>query len=178
MNETLPIKSLRREIAASSELRLRLAEPADGEAMFRIIQEDPEIQAYISWTAEVKSVKDVERKIEEFQQKREIAYTLLEDQNVIGYVGLRANPQGPEDEYEIAYFCARASRGQGHVSNAVASLMTAITESTPVSAFTLYINEVNSASQAVAARLGFARTDELREDKALNRSERRYEKLI
>jgi RimJ/RimL family protein N-acetyltransferase len=55
--------------------------------------------------------------------------------------------------------------------------MFALWENHDARSFSLYINDANAASIAVAASLGFERTDETRREEKLDSWERRYERI-
>lgn len=168
--------SLDPELQISDKLKLRLLVPEDSEAMFRIMQADPNIHSYITWAAGKETEEDVRGAIEGFQRHREPRYALLEDEKIIGYIGLFRSPD-IEDEYEFGYFCDPSRRGNGFMSAATTELMRVATDHLGAKSFSLYIQDQNKESRAVALRLGFTHTNVLREDEILQRMERRYEKL-
>jgi RimJ/RimL family protein N-acetyltransferase len=174
MGETVEARQLGPEIQVDNELKLRLLEPDDSQRIFEILQSGPEIQKYITWTVGLKSADEIRRAIDTFQQNGDVRYALLEDQEIVGYVGLAETKIGRAGDYEMGYFCDPSKRGQAFIPRAVDSLMTAAESILPVKTFALYIHDGNASSQAVAKKLGFRRTEEMKEDKILGLTERRY----
>lgn len=175
MTETLQPPSLEPDIRINDRLTARLLVPDDSQSMFEIMQADPNIHTYITWAAGLSDAEDVRKAIEVFQQNGESRYALVEEGQTIGYVGLFQSPT-IEDEYEFGYFCAPDRRGRGIVATATSVLMTEAKKRLGAKSFSLYIQDSNLGSQAVASKLGFGRTEELREDTVLRRMERRYER--
>ncbi len=175
MSEALAPSPLPPEIEVNDVLSLRLLEPDDSEDVFRILQDAPEIQSYVTWTASIKVTEDVRAKIEEFQEKGDRRYALLEGQQVIGYGALYNSWINIENEYEIGYFCAPEKRGRGYTKATAIRLMEVAREILGAQSFALYIDDGNSPSKTLAASLGFVPTEEFKEDPVLNCLERRYE---
>ena len=129
----------------------------------------------MTWTAGIQNPDDVASAIERFQEDGELRYALLEGDELIGYVGIFPYEEGV---YGLGYFCDPIYRGAGRVTNAAGRLMEAAEENLPVDSFALYIADENSASRAVAAKLGFSPTDIVVKDDVLDCMERRYEKVV
>lgn len=151
-------------------------EHADG--LLQILEASPRIQAYITWTAAIETADDIRRTIDErFPQKGEAPYVLLRGSDVIGYTGLR-DSEHRASEYEVGYFIAADERGRGYVPAAVNALMSAAENQLEARCFALYIEDRNLPSLAVASKLGFVATAELREDTDLGCIERRHERIV
>jgi RimJ/RimL family protein N-acetyltransferase len=166
------------EILTGKGLVLRLLELGDAEAILAMLQDDPSIQQdYIDWVAGVENVKMVRGRIEAFQDKAEPRYAITRESEVMGYIGILCK-DSERNEYDIGYFCKAAERGRGHVSDAVSALMGQAEQSLHAKTFTLYINDTNIASQAVARKLGFRQTDEIVDNEVLGCIERRWEREV
>lgn len=177
VDEALSPRLLEPEIQVNTDLTLQFMRREHIDDLWGILRAAPEIHSYITWTAGVKTPDDIGRAIDErFPQKEEAPYVLKDSRAAIGYVGMRSSPS-IEHEYEFGYFLAPHVRGRGYVPAATSSLMAAARDTLGAGSFALYIEDANTASQSVAAKLGFTATDELREDLALGCFERRYERV-
>jgi RimJ/RimL family protein N-acetyltransferase len=156
-------------------LSARLMQIEHAEAMFCAMQDSPAIRSYITWTAGLAGVEDVQLAIETFRANGELRYA-VEDPQFAGYLGAVASPDR-DHEYEIGYCVVAQKRGRGYAKLAASGLMFALWENHDARSFSLYINDANAASIAVAASLGFERTDETRREEKLDSWERRYERI-
>lgn len=167
-------------IAGTHGVVLRRLQVEDAGRIFEILQSEPDISKYyVTWTAGVSSKQDVEDRINNFVESHAARYGIFFQGNLVGYIGIwKVESNVHEDEYDIGYFCDPKYRGQGIVSRASSALIAAATEHLKVSSFALYIADRNQASQAVAKKLGFSRTEETAVDEILQIEERRYERIL
>ena len=178
MAETLEARSLAPQIPVNYGMALHAMDYEHADGLMQILEASPRIQAYITWTAGIETVDDIRRAIDErFPQKGEAPYVLLRGADVIGYTGLR-DSKHRAGEYEIGYFIAADERGRGHIPAAVSALMSAAENQLEARGFALYVEDRNLPSLAVASKLGFVATGELREDTALGSIERRHERIV
>lgn len=169
-----------REIQVGDDVSLRILQPKDARRIFEVLQTDPDIQQYyVTWTAGAKSQQEIAGRIQAFNASRSLRYGIFAEGTLVGYIGTwQATGRKHEAEYDIGYFCDPSYRGQGIVPRATEALMTAARERLDAQAFVLFIADRNQPSQAVAAKLGFQRTDETALDEILGIEERRWEKVV
>lgn len=172
-----------REILTEQGFKLRFLRPEDAEGIYEIFQADPMIQSYVTWTAGLENAEDVRRAIEEFQSKQSLRYAITDEDSVVGYIGIWKDRgyftgKPAEGEYGFGYFVDPAERGRGIVTSAAKALTAEAERVFPIEIYSLYIEDGNLASQAVARKLGFGRTDTVVEEPKLHCLERRWEKTI
>ncbi len=174
------IDTIPKVIAATHGVVLRRLQPEDADRIHEILQSDLDIsKCYVTWTAGARSKEDIKLRINGFIKSSAARYGIFLEGKLIGYIGAwKVANNSHKDEYDIGYFCDPEFRGQGIVTNATNTLMAAATQNVKVSSFALYIADKNQASQAVAIKLGFSRTDETIFDDILKIEERRYERIL
>lgn len=174
------LDTLPKVIAGTYGLVLRRLQIEDAGRVFEILRSDSDISKYyVTWTAGIKTEKDVEERISKFVKSNAARYGIFLEGNLVGYIGIwKVEDNSHKDEYDIGYFCDPKFRGRGIVSRATSTMIAAATEHIKVSSFALYIADRNKASQAVAKKLGFRRTEEAIVDEILNIEERRYERVL
>ncbi|QKJ21296.1 GNAT family N-acetyltransferase [Microbacterium hominis] len=86
-----------------------------------------------------------------------------DDGAAIGYCGLIANPDGPDDEPEIAYELLRAAWGRGYATEA-AHAVVAWASASGHRRLWATVRDWNTASRRVVAKLGFVETDRVEPD--------------
>jgi RimJ/RimL family protein N-acetyltransferase len=177
MTEIAMHPSLTSEIAVTDCLKLRRLQLEDASRIFEILQADSEIQTRITWVGGKNTIGSIEDSIATFMGQRASRYGLISEDKLLGYVGVFRSPIS-STSYDMGYFIDPAARGRGYVPRAVTALMAVTKEQVPVSSFGLNIADDNAPSQAVAAKLGFTRTDTTYYDIVLNCEERRYEKVV
>lgn len=169
-------------VTVRDDIQLRLIVPEDAQRIFEIFQADPDIQNKVTWTFGLKTYDDIRRKVENFHDKNELRYAILFNGDLVGYIGCWKDDGWfgvvHQDDYGYGYFCDPAVRGKGIITDAAKTLMSAVESIADVKTFSLYIEDVNLASQAVAKKLGFARTDETYLEPVLGTIERRYIRTI
>lgn len=166
------------EIIVRNDLRLRLIVPNDAERIFAIFQADPDIQNRVTWTSGLKTLDDVENRIRKFADNDELRYAIVYQDELVGYIGAWKDKGWfgtvQPGDYGYGYFCDPTKRGKGIITDAANALMSSVESVVDVKTFSLYIEDSNPASQAVAKRLGFVRTDETYLEPILGSTERRY----
>ncbi|HVX24502.1 MAG TPA: GNAT family N-acetyltransferase [Candidatus Saccharimonadales bacterium] len=177
MAETLVDPVLPRIVPVENDLHLRRLQPVDAHRIFEILRADPEIKTRVTWVSGHNSVGDLQDTIEGFDRRQSPRYGIIAQEELVGYVGLFRSPISSTG-YDMGYFCDPAARGRGYVPKAVATLMALTQSSERVSSFGLNIADDNIASQAVASKLGFVRTDVVIRDMVLDCDERRYERVV
>jgi RimJ/RimL family protein N-acetyltransferase len=91
------------------------------------------------------------------------AMVRVEDQHIVGYI----NFHGPPDEVgqvELGYTVAESERRRGYASEAILAMMAWAKSRHALSRFRLSISPTNTASLALADKLGFQRTGEQTDD--------------
>ena len=166
------------EIAIRDNLNMRLLIPDDAPRIFAIFQADPSIQSMVTWTFGLRTVDEIRRKIEHFQETKSLRYAIVEGDELVGYIGAWQDDGyfgvTHDQEYGYGYFSDPSSRGKGIITDAAKTLMINIEAVLPVKTFALHIEDINLASQTVAKKLDFRRTEELYKEPVLGTIERRY----
>jgi RimJ/RimL family protein N-acetyltransferase len=166
------------EIVVRDDLKLRLLVSDDASRIFEIFQADPDIQNRVTWTSGLKTFDDIQERIRKFSDNDELRYAIVGNNQVVGYIGAWKDKGWfgvtHPDDYGYGYFCDPTKRGSGIVTDAAKALMSNVESVVYVKTFSLYIEDSNPASQAVAKRLGFVRTDETYLEPILGSTERRY----
>jgi RimJ/RimL family protein N-acetyltransferase len=170
------------EIVVREGLKLRLLVPDDAVRIFEIFQTDPNIQKKVTWTSGLTTPDDIKRNIEKFNDNNELRYAIILDAYLIGYIGCWKDDGWfgvvHQDDFGYGYFCDPDKRGRGIITDTAKALMVTVESVVNVKTFSLYIEDSNPASQAVAKRLGFVRTDETYLEPVLGSTERRYIRTV
>jgi RimJ/RimL family protein N-acetyltransferase len=177
MTETRTENLMPPEIVIGQNLSLRQLVPGDAEALFAIIQSSPDIKSSVTWPASVDSIEDARAGIEQLLEENPYRYTLQEDSATIGYVGMYDSDVS-DNAFGLGYFLAVEKRGRGITTTVLDQLMRSVKNNVPVDMFVAYIIDSNKPSQAVVSKLGFAATDILLKDKALQAMIRRWERPV
>jgi RimJ/RimL family protein N-acetyltransferase len=170
------------KINVADDLGLRLLVPDDAMRIFAIFQADPSIQKTMTWPFRLKTVEDTKERIQKFNDSEELRYAIIYDGELIGYIGIWKDKGWfgtiQPDDYSYGYFCDPTKRGKGIITDTAKVLMAQVESVVRVKTFSLYIEDSNPASQAVAKKLGFRATDEVYTEPVLGSTERRYIRKI
>lgn len=163
-------------------MRLRLLVPDDASRIYEIFQADPDIQNRVTWTSGLKTLSDIKERIQKFSDNDELRYAIIYEDEIVGYIGAWKDKGWfgvtHPDDYGYGYFCDPLKRGKGIVTDSAKALMANIESVVHVKTFSLYTEDSNLASQAVARKLGFVRTDETYLEPVLGSTERRYIRTV
>ena len=177
---TAPQKSNRMplDIVVNDVCSLRILKARDAPRIYDIVQANKDIkEECITWARGASSEQDIAKRIEEFTAHKALRYSIVVNDIVAGYVGAwHHDLDMANSDYEFGYFCDAAYRGQGLVSLSTKCLMDCVRENMQVDSFAMYIEDTNTASQAVATNLGFLSTDIVEKNNMFSSlEERRWE---
>ncbi len=167
-------------IIVRDTIKIRILTPDDAPRLLEIFHADPDIQNKVTWTSGLNTIEAIQNIIQKLTGGDEVLNAITLDDELIGYLGVWKDDGWfgviHPDDYAFGYFCHPSYRGKGIITDAAIVLMNTVESTVHVKTFSLYIEDSNPASQAVAKRLGFVRTGETYLEPVLGSTERRYVK--
>jgi RimJ/RimL family protein N-acetyltransferase len=152
LQETADLGILPVHMAIDGDISLRKVTPEDAADLFTMVERNPDIASATSWARNVRSVTDVLPTLQGLSNEDMDGRYVIE--GVEGIVGsVWAFPGRQDGEFGIGYCLDAASRGDGIVTLAVATLIGNL-ESIGARHIYFQIMQTNADSIAVARRLG------------------------
>lgn len=153
------IGALPDQISVSDGLAIRKIMPEDAEALFRLVQDNPDIPQYTAWAKGIDSVEEVVPSLQaRSNTSMDGRYVIAVGNQVVGSIW--ASPGRREAEFGVGYCLDSGARGNGYVSQAITALLEQLKF---LGAKHIYFQIVpdNIDSIAVPKRLGFHPAEEV-----------------
>ncbi len=139
-------------IPVSGDLLIKKIRPTEGDVLFALLQQNPDIPAHVAWAKDVAKEEDV---IPELQRRSgtqmDGRYAIVAHGQITGAVWTFQGDQ--KGEFGIGYCLDKASRGRGYITDSVKVM---IEQLKTIGAEQVYfqVMSTNAESAAVAQRLG------------------------
>ena len=159
-------------ILIDTSLQLELTDPKHAQGLFEAVSANKEhLSKFLSWVGDMQSAEDFANYIDHcqqlYQQGNEVSFVILDDDEVIGRIGLH-HMNLRNKNAEIGYWLIKSAEGKGIITRSCEALIDYGFEKLGLQRIAIKAAVENERSQAIPRKLGFVREGLLRQAELVN----------